>query len=509
MPTPEPASPTRNTPKNRTVPWLRRWWVVAVHLAITIPLAAILNIRLDEGYTLQTTGAGIRYAWNQAAHFELQPPLFFILLTIWRKIDHGILFARFFSVICVALAVLVVFRVARSYLPEVSPVAVALIVALNPFTIWCALDIRVYGWALLLSALLLLLLHEGFLAESDSRRARWLYLVVAAAALYTQYYLGFLLLGGGVVLLLQRRWRALRIYILTMAGVAVLFIPLLAQLFSQFFVHSKDVTQYDSFWTTLNNFLWIVKGHVFPAESAKIESVRWWLLVLGLPLLVLLAVRNRSRISWRNFGPLWTILFVMLPFFFVLRYRTGYDFFQPKHTVALFFPAVLSFIGLVWVAGRRRAVIIWTGVALVASLVSLYAVYRPLAKSGDWRRTAEYVTKHEQPGQAIVFFTPTGVLPFSYYYHGTNRLVAVPRPETFDTYDIERYVIRSEYDLRSTFPAIKPGEKLWLVTDNFCRLQTVEFNCPLLEDFVSRYYVVESDAELYGSRIRLLSPRVQ
>jgi uncharacterized membrane protein len=476
-------------------------------LAITIPLAVILNIRLDEGYTLQTTGAGPQYAWHQAIHFELQPPLFFVLLSLWRKLDHGILFARLFSVLCVALTVALVFALARRYLPELSATAVALIIAVNPFTIWSALDIRVYAFAMLLSAVLLLLFYDGFLADDGAKRERWLYLIVAALALYTQYYLGFLLLAGAVALVVQRRWRPLRFYLLGMLGVGVIFIPMLPEVFKQFFVHSKDVTPYDDWWTTLNDFLWIVKGHILPAESTKFELIRWWILLIGAPLLVVLVALNRKRIHWRKFGPVWTIVLVMLPFFLLLRYRSGYGFFSPKHTVSLFLPLIISFLGLVWVAGRQKAVWVWTVVALVASVVSLFAVYRPLAKLGDWRRTSDYVMVHEQSDQPILFFTPTGVLPFSYYYHGPNRLVPIPRAETFDTYDIERYVIHQDDDMKASIPVVLPGQKLWLVTDHFCRLQSVEFNCPLLEDFVSRYYVVESDQELYGSRIRLLTPR--
>jgi uncharacterized membrane protein len=467
----------------------------------------VLNIRLDEGYTLQTTGAGVRYAWTQAIHFELQPPLFFVLLSIWRKLDHSILFARFFSVLCIAVTVALVFGLARRYLPELPATVVALIVAVNPFTIWSALDIRVYAFAMLMSAVLLLLFHDGFLTDDDRRWARWLYLIVAVLALYTQYYLGFMLLAGAVALALQRRWRPLRFYLLGMVGVGVLFIPMLSEVFKQFFVHSKDVTQYDDLWTTLNDFLWIVKGHILPAESTKFELIRWWILLIGAPLLVVLVALNRQRINWRKFGPVWTIVVVMLPFFLMLRYRSGYGFFCLKHTVSLFLPLVISFLAFVWVACLQKALWIWLVVVLIASGVSLFAVYRPLAKLGDWRRTADHVMQHEQPDQPILFFTPTGVLPFSYYYHGPNRLVPIPRAETFDTYDIERYVIHQDDDLKASIPVVRPGRKLWLVTDHFCRLQSVEFNCPLLENFVSRYYVVESDQELYGSRVRLLAPR--
>lgn len=508
MPPSATPSPTKRIARPFSALLGMRWAAVAVHLAISVPLAVILNIRLDEGYTLQTTGNGVRYAWQQAIQFELQPPLFFVLLSVWRKLDHSILFARVFSVICVALAVALSYGLAKRYLPQISPQLVTFLIALNPFTIWTALDIRVYGFALLLTAGLLLLFFDGFLDDEGPGWARWAYLLLAAASLYTQYYLGFFLFAGAVALVFQRRWRALRFYLLGMFGVGLVFLPMLREVFQQFTVHAKDIAQKDDFRTTLADFLWIIKGHILPAESTKFELIRWWLQVIGMPILALFFVMHWRRINWARSGPLWTIFAVMVPFYFYLRYQIGYGNFSPRHTVGLFLLAVLSFLAAVWVAGGRKAAIGWSALVLLASVVSLYAVYRPLAKPGDWRRTAEYVTAHEKPDQPILFFTPTGALPFSYYYHGPNRLIPLPRPETFDTYDVERYIIHSEDELKAVVPAASNDQRMWLVTDHFCRLQDVEFNCPLLEDFVVRYYVTESDQELYGSRIRLLRPRV-
>ncbi|MEO6393611.1 MAG: glycosyltransferase family 39 protein [Pyrinomonadaceae bacterium] len=480
-------------------------WMVLVHLALTIPLSIILNIRLDEGYTLNTTGAGLRYAWTQALRFELQPPLFFALLSLWRRIDSSILFARFFSVICATLTVLLAIALARRYVPRVQPWIVGVIVAIHPFMIWVAVDIRVYAFALLLASLLLVLFFDGYLSDEAPGWKRWAYLVVALLALYTQYYLGFLLLANALALVFQRRWRPLRSYLWGMLAVGILFLPMLGPLYRQFFVHSKDITQHDEVWTSLNDFLWIVKGYLIPAESTKFESVRRWIQMLGLPLLAVFVLLNRKRISWRDSGPIWVITLTMLPIFFFLRYRIGYDYFSPRHAAVLFFPSILSFVALVYIAGRKWGMWVLLVLAITASAVSLVAVYRPWAKRGDWRRAAEYVSSKEQPGEPILFFSPTGALPFGYYYRGPNQLVPIPRPETFDTYDVERYVIHSETELIAQFGSI-PGSPVyvWVVTDHFCRLQPVEFNCSLLELFLSRYYVTESDREFYGSRVRRL-----
>jgi hypothetical protein len=293
-----------------------------------------------------------------------------------------------------------------------------------------------------------------------------------------------------------------------MSGVAVLFLPIITAVFDQFFAHSKDVTRYDFFWTTLTDYLWILKGHVLPAESASSEMVRKWIQLLGLPLLVILIVWNRKRIVAPNYFPILVVTLTILPVFLYLRHTSGYDFFNPRHTVTLFLPVFLSSISLVWMAGRRWTLGIWLAIFVAASAASLYVVYRPLAKAGDWHRTADYVMAQETAGQPILFFTPTGALPFSFYYHGPNAVVPLPRAETFDTYDPERYVLHSESELKERIrSAAADTERVWLVTDGYCYVQTVEFNCPLLDEFIARYYVVESEKIYFGSRVRLLHRR--
>src|SRR3954454_10573537 len=101
-----------------------RWAVPALaglYLAIALPLAARLDIWIDEAYTLATTGQGLRHALHQALFFEQQPPLYFLLLSLWRMLDGGVFFARLFSVLCGLAALFAVAALSRRWLPEAHP----------------------------------------------------------------------------------------------------------------------------------------------------------------------------------------------------------------------------------------------------------------------------------------------------------------------------------------------------------------------------------------------------
>jgi hypothetical protein len=75
----------------------------SAYLVVTTFLAWRLNLWRDEMYSLHSTSGSPRFAFDQAIHFELQPPVYFVALALWRSIEASPFFARLFSVLCGAL----------------------------------------------------------------------------------------------------------------------------------------------------------------------------------------------------------------------------------------------------------------------------------------------------------------------------------------------------------------------------------------------------------------------
>ncbi|HYP50856.1 MAG TPA: hypothetical protein VEQ34_07940, partial [Pyrinomonadaceae bacterium] len=88
------------------------WLLVAAHLAVAIPLAWVLNLWIDEAWTMQTTARGVGYALSEGVSGERQAPLYFVLLAVWRFFDESLFFARLFSILCTAASVFVFDRIA-------------------------------------------------------------------------------------------------------------------------------------------------------------------------------------------------------------------------------------------------------------------------------------------------------------------------------------------------------------------------------------------------------------
>jgi hypothetical protein len=470
---------------------------VIVNLAVTLPLAYLLNIWQDEAYTLQTTSRDLGYAFRQAIGFEQNAPLYFLVMTLWRHVNGSIFSLRLGSVLCIAATIALVPSLARRYLPGVSVGLVTFAVACNAFIIWAAVEMRVYALIILVSALLLLVCYDAFLVERPSKKAAVAYAVCVAIALYTQYYLAFLVVAQGVTVLAYRR-RALARFVPAAAAGALAFAPILAIVPAEV-ENFKGAFAPPSLAHAASSLAGILARYVLPLpfEHAKLTY-----LALTVAACAGLVVARRALTATGN-GAILVMTGCASAFFVAGTYVAGVNILN-RHAASLYLPATFSiFAGLTFLRQplRSRATLAWFCVTLAASVATLAVTYDSLAKPGDWIRATAYLRSHERAGEPIVVFEAENALPLAYYYHGPNRIVAVPHPVDFQRYDVTRFVIRSQGDLAAVLPHAR---QLWLVTAGECASGSIAFGCDALERFVSTHYRVVSDARFYGSRVRLL-----
>ncbi len=485
--------------------------LILLNVALTLTLSLKLNIWIDEAFSLHTTGKGFGYALHQALNFELQAPLYFLLLNLWRKIFSSIFFARLFSVVCVALALWTVACLSRRLWKEVHPGWIVAAVAFNPLAISVGVEVRLYALALLLTSLLLLTFYDGFLSETKSRRAQICYVLLAVAALYTQYYMGFLLVANACALLVLRRWRPLFEYLAGMVIVAICFSPMLPFIRYQMSPHTAPVREPISWFLAFEFVTWRVKDYLLPAGSNALITVRSLFLkacyVATIILLIFALIKKRRSLKPEMIA-LWTIpIFIALVFFIQAR-LSGDKLLVAHHTTVLLLPVLFAAFSIVILAGRREVLLAWLLITLFFSGSYLYVRYRPMAKYGDWQRVASYLMQSEKQGQAILVFHGGAALPLSQYYAGVNPLVPLPRDNTFERFDFHDYILRDEREIVAALARVgAEHEQLWLVTDGDCGFADIKYNCSILEEFVNKYYIVEEVKYFNGSMVRRLRRR--
>lgn len=491
---------------------MRTRWLVALivvgHLALTTLLAAVLNIWADEAYSLHTTSQDLAYAIDQAIHFEVQPPFYFAILTLWRMTSSSLLWARLFSILCSTLTLVVVSQLARRFWPERHPAWCVGVVACHPFLVGAAVEARVYALTVLLSALMLLWFFDGYVADPPRRQARWRYWLVVIVGLYTQYYLGFLAAAQAGVLFMLRRWRTLFQYTRLAVGAGVAALPLLWLVFVQASAH-VDLLRGDLSFFSSAVFLWNrVFDFALPADWPPLIGVR----NLLLPVLVLFVLGWRwwkpAQTSWLEPTALWIIATLLTICFVCVATELGWkELMGRRHTAALFLPVVFAVFSVMAAAPGKALFPAWAAVLVCFNGVTLTYEYRKLAKLGDWDRVARYIMAVEQPGQTILVFPGEWTLSFAHHYHGANQIVALPQGETFQSYDLRKFVIHAERDILQAMPAqVEGASTIWLVTfdSGSCTTMGIHFGCDVVEDFARKYYSIEAERTFFSSRVRLL-----
>lgn len=482
--------------------------IIAFHLCLTIFLAAKLNIWIDEAYTLDTTG-GVLRAFHQAVHFELQPPLYFVLLSVWRKLNGSIFFARLFSIVCIAVSLKLAALLVKRFVPQISPALVVALFAFNPLMIWAAIEARVYALSLLISICLLILFYDGYLCPNRTKSARLLYIAASVCALYTHYYLGFLLVAKFCALALTAnsdlRRQLLRDYLLSICVVALCFAPMVFVTLSQVNEHTQTIADAPNLIQSLRDLSSRAQDYLLPAAGDRWIFVRRWLLRLGALALIWSLFKSRAERLTRMHAALAVIVCVVALFFLAVLHLTGEELFQPKHTAALFAPLILGALAFVSALVGKFALRACFVVVFCFYAAALFNEYKPLAKKGDWRRVGEYISASSERDAPILVFRSEAALPLRYYI-APSRLVPLPAALRLDRMDLHDFALQDEAQIARAMDerGVANRTYLWLVTDDMRSYLGVDFHRQTLEDYVARNYDVVSAREFYKSEVRLL-----
>ncbi len=485
-------------------------WIIALYLCVSIPFAVYLNIWIDEAYSLRTVSDDLAFAIEDSGRFQQHPPFYFMQLWGWHALNSSIPFLRMNSVVLAALSLWVTYLAARRWLPGKYRVWAVGAVAMNAYSIYAATELRSYCMVLLLSALLLLLFHDGFYAERTRHEARAAYAGAALVSLFTHYYLGFFLVAAAVPFLAERRWREFFSYCAWMIGVGALFVP--GFLLIGGHVHAVAHAAGEG-PTPLRSLVFVV-GRIFALPFAlplMPGGVRWAAGLIVMLFMSALAWFFRAGVT-PQVRALWIIVSVIGGFYFlVVEFLIG-ESVLPRHFLVVLIPACFAMLSLISVSGRYqvRALAVWLIAMVGFNFAACVVQFGSMAKLGDFRRVARHLEQNEKPGESIVILASHAELPLSFYYRGTNRLVPLPERDDFSDYVLEKSRLESPEQVREELAGKASDEGLlWVFTDRppDSVFMGLDLNYEFLEDVLTRDYVLMNERDFYHGKLRLFQTR--
>jgi len=496
--------------------------LIFLHLAACLPLAFYLNIWVDEASTLYTTQNGFFRAFNNLFDQEKQAPLYFLAMSLWRKLNDSVFFARLFSIICSALAIKVFFDLARDVWKDNTAFFVTVFFALHPFLLWASLEIRLYSLVILLSVLLLKFFYRGYFQrdEAEAQKKAQIYFVLAAiGAIYTNYYLGFLLVGCFAALLVLRRWTQAKSYFMQMLIVWLAILPLLwivQQQFSVRVVHFQAEKSWleglSVFW---NHFLtFALPTEIFPPEDVSgFSIVRIWIVRIAILAVLIISVRNKGKNLDEKVFAFGTITAITVAFLLFVYFQLGHGYVEIRHAAVFFVPFVL-FLALIFTgistrmregteAQSKKFIVVSLAIlSAIFFVYSFFTLYPRFAKRGDWARVAAFIEQNEKANQPIVIFQAYDAIALPFHYRGANRILP---DEKFFAFDLETKAgDANSYRVQIDFiiSEIPDGaEEIWLLTNEKCAVKEA---CQPLENFVGANYTIVEEKNFYKEKVRLL-----
>jgi len=463
----------------------------AVYYSLLIFLAAYLNIWEDEVYSMNTSSGSLKYAFNQSYEFELQPPVYFLLLTIWRTFSASVFWARLLSVIAVFLSQLFLYRFVKKITDQKTATFLVVLFLLNPVIVYTALEIRTFAFVLFLSVVIIISFYNTYYSDKITFKSRILFMVLAAAGLFTQYFVGFLLFANAIVLVAGKKWKTLGAYITDMIVPLVLLLLFIPKIMAGAGVQASSFPEYSR---TFKDFILEIKGmagqitfgYFFPLDFAD-SGILQKVLKAGVLLLLLISLYfSGIKKSLRQLFPFFLISLVIFFFFIIVLWLYGRYAVEKKYLLVLF-PALFMILITFFRSVKPGIQYLLFFIFSMIYLVNDVGKYHELYKVKDFRSLAGFLEESEKRNEPVFVFRNISAENLKYYYNGVNEIIPVPDGFSYnEAFGQNQWNLTEEY-MNGLEGCLQKYSEFYLVIDN-SPLRGVNESRTLLLDFLYQRY---------------------
>ena len=387
-----------------------------IALFLRIAFLGYESLWADEVVTIRDSLKPITDIVNQ--RWDPHPPLYYLLLHYWLKLDQSDAFTRLPSVIFGVTSVWLIYQIGLRLASRRAAWFMAMLLAVSPLHIWYSQETRMYAmvvmWALASTFLWILLLQERY-------KSLWVwvgYIVTTCLGLYTHYSMLLIVIGQNLFVL--ARWVArakgrsqypLKYWLVSQLMLVLLYIPWSRELPNHWQV-IRDSTDYP---------LWILSTPPALFTGFLLGIVAFVLLVLWLrkP-----EVFSKRVVRYAVY--VFLIATVVLFLGFTAMAMTNRMTTIKRQTLILF-PLLIVLLVYLWSYSGKRwqyGVTVLVVVTFLATCINMITYQKP-----RWREAVAFVQEQASANDGIVL-NPSWINgPFSYYVQQNGEGSALPLSE--------------------------------------------------------------------------------
>lgn len=287
----------RRQGRSRMKAWLSRHNTLILIAVLTIGAGlrwariGTASLWYDETFSTLTARLSLAQILANAPH-GVHPPGYYVLLHFWLQLGHSEVVVRSLSALFSMGAILLIYGFARWLFDKSAAAVAAIAMAIAPFQVYFAQEVRMYSLIVLLAIGIMWLFLYGI--RADKSWQAWIgYIFMATFGLYVHYFIAFLLLGLHLWWLLNvRRYQSKLMALLVTDGlIGLLFLPQARQALTRTttYLGGEAWQSAPSILSPLTTIYYLLFGHRAPIWVVPIA------LFLLLAILILTGWESRRR----------------------------------------------------------------------------------------------------------------------------------------------------------------------------------------------------------------------
>jgi uncharacterized membrane protein len=403
-------------------------------LSLTYLTITLLNrsLWLDEAYSWSVGLLSIEDIISQIGEFDVHPPLYYVLLSLWLKIFGDSEFnLRFLSLLFGIFALFTIYLLLRLFVSPSYSFGSTILLLFNNFFLNYAQEARMYSMLLFLNLISLYVAFKLVYSEQTPKKFNYLlYALVVVFMLYTHYY-GFIFWLIMIVSFLipfitvkEKRGTILRFFLVNILPF-ILFVPWLLKGLNT----ASNLLTINA-WQNLT--LESLNSAIYQILFQSNEIIQLFLIII---IFYLIFILKKSEITDIQQMQIFSIGmgFLLVPFVIsFINFPFGYSIFSPK----VIFTTAPLFLIIFMLAIRKISLeitekvhierkhfdiklIVFTLIIIsFYSIPSLNVYYSD--RGEDWRGGVQIISDKEQIGDKIMVYPGWYYFPLEYYNRNLN-----------------------------------------------------------------------------------------
>ena len=378
---------------------------------------------LDEIYAVWFIDRPFVEALNLIITPDNNGPLYFLFLWIWHRLVGPSDFAiRYFSTLCSILTLSALWKLSQQWFNKRVASWAALLFAISPFALWFGQEAKMYALHMFLATLTTLVLTR---ALKHNRWQQWVsYGILINFLGYSHFFGAFTIAAQGIVTVLTTtpNWRQLRSYLITIAAVMLLYLPLLRYGLQILQNYQPNDPSKQSL-PLLEAFQALATAYSLRLTPS--QSPDWLPILIGS--LTLFGLYQAWKRDWQK--GVWLAGLLLLPMAIFYPLSIKLEIFAPKYLSATF-PILLVVVALTIETFHRwhkTSSLIWIAFILSGlGMATVRDLTQPDFQRTNWRFASNYLTEEAEDNDVIVTYVDYIDRVLKYYYSGQTPIRTYP-----------------------------------------------------------------------------------